>query len=245
MRGLIIALALVPATARADEWRGLELGGSAGVGTPLGTVGIELEAIVYRTLAIAGGVGLGPGGSAAALQPRLFQHDDASGFYGGLGASVSGEHFVACEGDCIIDPMESGTAYWANVEAGYEKHYGGAYVRGFVGFSLMLDKGSVCIAGGQCDDKVPYLGVAIGAVIGSASPSPVEQERAQTPTAAAPGATPSNDPRLPELTDEARTAATRWRCDLARSIGAKVEAIDRAYHDQIFVQDSAIAACLE
>jgi hypothetical protein len=245
MRALALAIVLAPAVARADGWRGVELGGAAGVGTPLGTVGLELETVVYRTLAIAGGVGLGPGGSAVALQPRLFQHDDGSGFYGGLGASISGEHFPMCQsaGDCIIDPNEDGTAYWVNAEAGYEKHWGGAYVRGFVGFSLMLDKSSVCLDYANCDAKVPYLGVAIGAVIGDAAPTPVE--RAPEPTVQPPGATPSNDPRLPQLTDDARTAATRWRCDLVRDIDKQVASIDRAYHDRVFVEDSAIAACLE
>jgi hypothetical protein len=244
MRVAIAALISIAAAApaHADPWRGVELGGFAGFGTPLGTVGVELETIVYRTIAIAGGVGLGPGGSAAAIEPRWFQLPDGSGLYGGAGLSISGEHFqLDCGDSCIVDPLEDGTAYWVNVEAGYERHYGSGYVRGFVGFSAMLDKDSVCLSSTDCDDKVPYVGVAIGAVLGGVSapatapvlaPAPVEPARAA-------------DAHVQALTDEAREAAEHRRCDLVHAIDADVARLDRGYHDRVFVVDPEISACLE
>jgi hypothetical protein len=167
LRALAV-LALLSSAAHAGG-RAADVGVIAGAGTPLGVTGVELSTTITRWLAIAGGVGVGTGGMAIAVQPRLFQRPDRSGMYTGTGLSLSQEQ---CRDDVpsslCLGPDEHGLARWANIELGYQHRTDHGFVRGYVGYSAMLTApDDVCAPGRACREQMPNVGLAIGTDLGT------------------------------------------------------------------------------
>jgi hypothetical protein len=233
----LAALLVLSLPARADG-RDVDVGVSAGLGTPLGVIGGEVSTTVVGKIAVAGGVGLGAGGVAVAVEPRLFARRDRSGLYVGAGVSVAQEDscYVNPEGVsiCLVSSGEQGYGWWANVEVGYQHRTEHGFVRGYVGYSQMLNPAGVCLPDRQCLDQVPFLGLAFGRDLGGALARDEPVAAAEDQRAAALGV----------LADEAHDAARHGRCDLVRRIDAEVAAAAPAFHARVFAVDGSITACL-
>jgi hypothetical protein len=146
----------------------------AGLGTPIGALGVEVEGTIARDLALSAGVGLGFAGPQLAAMPRL-QFPASKHVAVVLGAGVSnGEYewqrLTWCPLSQCQATIKRGKVTWGNVEGGAELRLdGGHSLRVIAGYGHIIGGSLRCTQPGTdgCDDKglaskLPYFAAAYG-----------------------------------------------------------------------------------
>lgn len=130
-----------PSTAAAQTSPHLAVSGTLGIATPVGILGLELEAHVARWFSLSAGAGLAASGPQVAAMARAGVPLATATLYGGLGASegrwVWNE--LVFEDDAAQKTWNR--AYWLNAEVGvafaFTPTWGG---RAFAGASWVINR---------------------------------------------------------------------------------------------------------
>jgi hypothetical protein len=160
----------------------------AGLGTPLGWLGIEGQVDVLRWLVLSGGVGRGLSSGSTQLagmaRGRWVLHASPLGeaaVTGGYGLSHGKFHWEpVCVGYFVGDPacsvVKNGTLWWHNLELAIEARHGRGplqlFVRLFGGVGVPANPGALSCDGCTTDAAkkagtrpLPFLGGAVGVLL--------------------------------------------------------------------------------
>jgi hypothetical protein len=172
------AAAAEPSSAAGIVFPNVSISGLAGLGTPLGLVGVEATVDPFRWLSLSGGVGMaGPSGlrpqEAGMVRLRWpLPLARWTALTAGFGLS-RGRYSSA---PCVFQlwcSEKAGDLWWQNLEAGLEfrvRHDRPLIVRGFGGWSAVGNPDSLkCVKNCTLDVKgsadLPYVGLALGYAI--------------------------------------------------------------------------------